>query len=195
MGFNIDEFKANGLIYGGARPSLFQIALSPPPGLGLDLVSARKLELTAKGASLPESNLGEILIPYFGRTVKEPGDRTFDDWSVTIMNDEDFGVRAMFEKWSNQMNRHVSNTRQAGLTSNALKADAQVIQYGKDQEVIRAYSMIGVWPRVVAAIDLDWETTNAFEVFQVTFSYDLWEPLVEVSSKVVGGINQFSGDL
>ena len=193
--FDIEAFKAQGLVYGGARPGLFQLALTPPPAAGLDLISARKFEYAAQAASIPESNLGDIQVPYFGRKIKVAGDRDFADWNVTIMNDEDFGVRSMFEKWSNAMNRLISNTRQADMSTENYKADMEVIQYSKTGEVLRAYQFVGAWPKTVSSVELDWNTTNTIETFSVTFAYDYWDPIVEISSKVAGGINQYGGNV
>lgn len=195
MAFNIDQFKVNGLQYGGARPALFSVAVSPPAVIGLDLTSTRKFEFTARAASLPEMTLDSIQIPYFGRKIKIAGDRTFADWRVTVMNDEDFGVRAMFEKWSNAMNRLVSNTRQAEINVENYKATMNVVQYGKDGTVLREYEIVGAFPTTIDAIDLDWDTTNAVETFNVGFAYDYWIPLVEISGKISGGINQYSGNI
>lgn len=195
MAFNIDEFKTRGLQYGGARPALFSVAVTPPAPIGLDLTSAQKFEFAAQASSIPESSVGSIEVPYFGRKIKIAGDRTFGDWRVTVMNDEDFGVRAMFEKWSNAMNRLVSNTRQAEIDFENYKAVMNVIQYGKDGTVLREYEIIGAFPTTVDAIDLSWDTQNQIETFNVSFAYDYWVPLVEISGKIAGGINQYSGNL
>ena len=195
MAFNIDTFKTRGLQYGGARPALFNITITPPPVIGIDLTSVSKFEFTARAASLPESNMEAIQVPYFGRKIKIAGDRTFADWRVTVMNDEDFGVRAMFEKWSNAMNKHVNNTRLGGLNVENYKSTMDVIQYSKDGSILRSYQIIGAFPTVIDAIDLDWDTTNAVETFNVGFAYDYWVPGIEVSGKIAGGINQYAGDV
>ena len=195
MAFNIDEFKTRGLQYGGARPALFQVAVTPPAPIGLDLTSAQKFLFAAQASSIPESTVGSIEVPYFGRKIKIAGDRTFGDWRVTVMNDEDFGVRAMFEKWSNALNRLVSNTRQAEVDFENYKAVMNVIQYGKDGSVLREYEIIGAFPTTIDAIDLNWDSQNQIESFNVSFAYDYWVPLVEISGKIAGGINQYSGNL
>ena len=195
MVFNIDQFKTRGLQYGGARPALFNVTVTPPPVVGIDLTSVSKFEFTARTASLPESNMEAIQVPYFGRKIKIAGDRTFADWRVTVMNDEDFGVRSMFEKWSNAMNKHVNNTRLGGLNVENYKSTMEVFQYSKDGSILRSYQIIGAFPTVIDAIDLDWDTTNAVETFNVGFAYDYWVPYVEVSGKIAGGINQYAGDV
>ena len=67
MPFNINAFKQNGLVYGGARPSLFNVVLSVPGALGIDSVSVDKFRFVCRTASLPESTISPIEIPYFGR--------------------------------------------------------------------------------------------------------------------------------
>ena len=107
MAFNISSFKNNGLIYGGARASLFEFVLSPP--LVLSVNASVPLRFTCRASSIPASTVGQIEVPYFGRTIKLSGDRTFADWNVTIMNDEDFSVRRMFEEWSSLLNHNEFN--------------------------------------------------------------------------------------
>ena len=194
MVFNIAQFKARGLVYGGARPALFSVSVTPPPAADIKQASVTKFTFTARAASLPESNIDSIQVPYFGRKIKIAGDRTFADWRVTVMNDEDFGVRSMFEKWSNAMNKHVNNTRLSALSFENYKSTMEVVQYGKDGQEIRSYQIIGAFPTVIDAIELDWDTTNAVETFNVGFAYDYWIPYTEISpGKSDGGINEYRG--
>ena len=195
--FNINEFKSQGLVYGGARPTLFQVIVTPPPSLGLDLLSTRKFSLTTRATSVPEQNIDQIQIPYMGRKIKVAGDRTYADWRVTVMNDEDFGVRSMFEKWSNALNRAVSNTRMAmgDGSAESYKADMTVLQFSKEGEIIRGYQLVGAWPQLVESMELDWDSTNQIQNFNITLAYDYWIPVVEASSKIAGGINQFAGNI
>ena len=195
--FNIDEFKSQGLVYGGARPTLFQVIVTPPPSLALDLLSRRKFSLTTRATSVPEQNIDQIQIPYMGRKIKVAGDRTYADWRVTVMNDEDFGVRSMFEKWSNALNRAVSNTRMAmgDGSAESYKADMTVLQFSKEGEIIRGYQLVGAWPQLVESMELDWDSTNQIQNFNITLAYDYWIPVVEASSKIAGGINQFAGSI
>lgn len=191
MPFNISAFKSNGLVYGGARPSLFNVFMSAPAGIGIDNVSVDKFRFVCKTAELPESTVGQIEIPYFGRRIKVAGERSFNDWAVTVMNDEDFSVRSMFETWSNAINRLVSNVRDPAVAIENYKVDLDVIQYGKDGSTIRSYQLIGAFPTTIGAIGLNWETANAIEEFGVNFAYDYWVPLVETSDKKAGGVNTY----
>jgi len=191
MPFNINAFKQQGLVYGGARPSLFNVYLTVPAGIGINNISVQKFSFVARAAELPASEVASFDVPYFGRKIKVAGDRTFADWRVTIMNDEDFAVRSMLEAWSNAINRMVANVRDPALDSELYKADLQVIQYGKDGVPLRSYAIVGAFPTVIDAIALDWNQTNAIEEFAVTFAYDYWIPVVETSTFEAGGVNTY----
>jgi hypothetical protein len=189
MPFNIAAFKSNGLVYGGARPSLFNVFLTVPIGIGIDIVSVDKFRFVCRAAEIPESTVGEIEIPYFGRKIKVAGDRSFSDWSVTVMNDEDFAVRGMLEAWSNAINRMVANVRDPNLAAEQYKADIEIVQYGKAGEVLRSYMLVGAFPTQLSGISLSWDTTNNIEEFNCNFAYDYWVPVIEASDKKAGGVN------
>ena len=191
MPFNINSFKSNGLVYGGARPSLFNVYLSVPQGIGIDNVSVDKFRFVCRATELPASAVSAIEIPYFGRKIKVAGERAFADWSVTVMNDEDFAVRSMFEAWSNALNRMVSNVRDPNINAENYKADLEIIQYGKDGTELRSYQIVGAFPTEIGNIGLDWDSSNAVESFSVNFSYDYWIPITEQSDKKAGGVNLY----
>jgi hypothetical protein len=191
MPFNISAFKSNGLVYGGARPSLFNVFMSVPPGIGIDNVSKDKFRFVCRTAEIPESSVSVIEVPYFGRKIKVAGERAFADWSVSVLNDEDFSVRSMFETWSNAINRLVSNVRDPAIATENYKVDLDIIQYGKDGSTIRSYQLIGAFPTGIGAIGLNWDSANAIEEFSVNFAYDYWVPLVETSDKKAGGVNTY----
>lgn len=176
MPFNINEFKTNGLTLGGARPSLFQVNLSLPDALFASSFNAsNKFTFTCRASSIPASSVASFDVPYFGRKIKLAGDRTFADWNVTIMNDEDFTVRQMFEAWSSLINEHESNIKQ--VAANSYKtADAVVRQFSKKGDILNnsQYTFIGMFPTEISAMDLDWDATNAVQTFNVTFAYDYW---------------------
>lgn len=172
MVFSINQFKSE-LVGGGARPSLFQVQITNPI-LG---VADFKVPFMVKAAALPASNLGTYVVPYFGRDIKYAGDRTFEDWSVTIINDEDFAIRNAMEAWSNAINSHIGNTR---ALPQQYKSDAIITQYGKDGQTLRIYNFQGIHPITIASIPMSWETKDAIEEFEVTFQYDLWN--------IVGGV-------
>ena len=182
MSFNIDEFSAQGIIRGGQRPSLFKVRFSAlPPGVPS---ASGDLEYMCRSAQIPSSTIEPIEVPYFGRKIKVAGDRVFQDWTITLINDEDFRHRNMFEAWHNKINALISN-RQDSDSEDLLdyKVQAEVLQFGKagpgdDSGVVRAYTFRGLWPSDVSSINLDWDAGNVIGTFDVTLSYDYWVPSV-----------------
>lgn len=162
MAFNVGSFRAE-LVGGGARPTLFEILV---PGL-------QKFSMMCKAAQLPGRTITPIEIPYFGRMYKVPGDTVFNDWTVTIINDEDFMCRDYLENWMNQINTHVTNV--SALPPRAEQTNLDVIQYGKDGTAIKSYKFIHAWPTEVAEIEVGWENQNQIEEYVVTFTYSWWE--------------------
>ena len=130
----------------------------------------------AKAAQLPGSTIGQVTVPYFGRELKFPGNRTFADWSITIINDEDFAIRNSFESWMNLINSHAGNVREANsINPSSYSVDAEVVQYGKGGNEIKRYKFVGMWPMDLAPIDLAWDSNDTIEEFAVTFGYQYWE--------------------
>lgn len=166
MAFNINQFKSE-LVGGGARPTLFQVQITNPVAPGADF----KVPFMVRAAGIPESTLGQYTVPYFGRQVKYAGDRTFADWTVTVINDEDFAIRNAMEAWSNFINSHDSNTR---ALPQQYKSTGLITQYSKDGSALRTYVFEGMYPVTIDGIQMDWSQTDQIEEFVVTFQYDLW---------------------
>tara|TARA_Y100000034_G_C6872079_1_gene398314 strand:+ start:254 stop:856 length:603 start_codon:yes stop_codon:yes gene_type:complete len=177
--FDINTFK-QALPHGGARASLFRIHV-PMPAMVLGAhspFSSMKLALNAKTTTIPTGTIEPVEVPYFGRIFKMPGGRTFDEWTTTITNDEDFAVRDMIEQWMNAINDHSSNraSMQTSIMPGANYAvDAMVQQYGKDGILLRTYDMKGCWPSTVGEISLDWSEASTIEEFEVTWQFNWWE--------------------
>lgn len=170
MAFNINDMRAQ-LAGGGARPTLFQVQITNPANGAGDI----KVPFMCKAAQLPASTLGSIPIGYFGRKIQIAGDRTFDPWTVTIMNDEDFLIRNAMEEWMNQINLHEQNVTGFGTSAPSVyKSQATVQQYGKDGNILREYKFNGIFPTAVGEISLDWDSVDTIEEFTVTFQYDWW---------------------
>ena len=174
MAFNIENFKAEGLASGGARPSLFKVSLPDWPGSASG--QGRKLEFVAKATQVPPSILGQVEIPYFGRRIKLIGDRVYTNWNITVMNDEDFNIRSSLENWHQSLNDHQTNIMNGQVTNDptTYKVDADVIHYGKRGEVLKTYRFIGIFPVSIDAIPLDWEAIDQVEQFDVEFAIDYW---------------------
>jgi hypothetical protein len=168
-GIGIDEFKAN--FQGGARPSLFRVEQQVPGGVGGD--GAQKMTYMCKGAQLPGSTVNAIDVPYMGRQLKVPGDRIFEEITLTIINDVDFAVRKMYERWMALMNTHEGNI---GLINpNQLWADLTITQLGRDGNPQQAYKIVSGFPTNVAPIELSFDSTDQIEEFTVTIAYQYWQ--------------------
>jgi hypothetical protein len=173
MTFKINDFSAK-LIGGGARPTLFNVDLGTKFNTGLAGLSAFMVEAT----SLPGSNIAPIPLPYMGRKVNVAGDRTFDIWSVRVINDEDFQIRHAMEEWMNKINSLEGNLMDTDQTANpaSYKYDASVRQYGKSSQtkILREYKFVNLFPISISPIDLDWNATDEVERFSVEFAYDYY---------------------
>jgi len=165
----VDDFKSK-LRGGGARPNLFQATVNFPGYAGGDV------ELTSflcKAAQLPASVMNVIEIPFRGRQLKIAGDRTFETWSVTVLNDTDFSIRNAMERWMNGINAHQSNT---GLVNPVdYQADLIVDQLDRNGNVLKRYNFRGCFPTNVSSIDVSYETVDAVEEFTVEFQVQYWE--------------------
>jgi hypothetical protein len=166
---SVDDFKAK-LKGGGARPNLFKATINFPAYAGGDV------ELTSfmcEAAQLPGSTMGMITIPFRGRQLKIAGDRTFESWSPTIINDTDFNIRNAMERWMNGINAHSANT---GLTAPIdYEADLIIEQLDRDETVLKTYTFRGCFPTAISPIDLAYGTNDEIERFTVEFQVQYWE--------------------
>lgn len=179
MAFNINEFRSQ-MQGDGARPNLFEVSM-PFPAFSLPGNAQSKLTFMCRTAQLPGSTVNTVPVQYFGRELKFAGNRTFADWTVTIINDEDFVVRNAFERWMNGLNSHSLNVRNpAASTPLGYTVDAGVTQYGKGGNTLKKYKFIGVFPTDVTPIDLDWSSNDTIEEFSVTLSYQWWESVEDL---------------
>ena len=168
---NVNDFKSR-LKGGGARPNLFKVDLSFPAGVA-GRPDPELVSFMVKGAALPASVITEIAVPFRGRQLKIAGDRTFETWTITVINDTDFAIRDSMEQWMNLINNHEQNT---GATDpDAYFSDLFVSQLDKDGEVIKAYDFRGCFPTNLSAIELSYDTENSIEEFTVEFQVQYWE--------------------
>jgi hypothetical protein len=175
MAFNVAEFRAN-MIGDGARPNLFSVSLTFPTIADNSVTAGQKVTFMAKTAQLPGSTVGTVPVYYFGRELKFAGNRTFADWTLTIINDEDFTIRNSIESWMNAINSHSGNVRNTGAANvNGYTVDATVTQFGKTGGEIKKYKFVGLFPIDLAPIDLDWGSNDTIEEYATTFAYQWWE--------------------
>lgn len=173
MAFNVNQFRSQ-MIGDGARPNLFEISM-PFPGFSAPGNAQSKLTFMCKTAQLPGATIGVVPVQYFGRELKFAGNRTFADWTITVLNDEDFSVRNAFERWMNGINSHNLNVRNpAALAPLGYTVDGDVKQFGKQGDILKKYKFIGLFPTDVSPIDVDWGNNDNIEEFSVTLSYQWW---------------------
>ena len=173
---NISQFKS-ALIGGGARPNLFEVELTTlPAGITWDADIFRYM---CKAAALPASNIANIDVPFRGRIFKVAGDRTFEPWTVTIINDENFKIRNAMEEWMDVMSKLENNI---GATDpGAYMVNDKVFQLGRgskkssqdssgtENAVLKEYEFVDIWPSAVSTIDLSYDSSDAIEEFTVDF--------------------------
>ena len=126
-----------------------------------------------RAAQIPGATVGTVPISYFGRQIKVAGNRTFDAWTPTIINDEDFLIRNAIEEWNNQHTTFEVNLRATVTNPTSYKSTAIVKQFAKDGTVLRTYEFDGLWCSDIAPIDLSWDAEGIQE-YAVTFQYDYW---------------------
>jgi hypothetical protein len=165
----VDDFKAK-LKGGGARPNLFKATINFP---GYANGNVELTSFMCRAAQLPGSIMSEIIVPFRGRELKIAGDRTFDTWTPTIINDTDFAVRDAMERWMNGINAHSDNS---GLTNPVdYQADLIVEQLDRDGSTLKTYNFRGCFPTNIDPIDLSYDPAAAIEEFAVTFQVQYWE--------------------
>jgi len=186
MAHSIQDFKST-LIGGGARPNLFQVNLTSFPGAAEEGYDSGDFSVLCKAAQLPASNIASIDVPFRGRTFKVAGDRTFDTWTVTVINDVDFNIRSAMESWMQRIGQYADGS---GLMDpDDYQRDAVVQQFkrqssnagdniatGNGLEVAKQYKFYGLFPTNISAIDLSYDNSDTIEEFTVEFQVQYWTP-------------------
>ena len=168
------------LVGGGTRPNMFEVNLTLSDGVSGVLDVDADMRFMIKAAEIPASNIGNIPVPFRGRVLPVAGDRTFDPWTVTIINDTNFGIRDAMEKWSNSIND--LQTAQGTINPEVYQKSALVKQLSREgsapgdpEKTLRTYKFEGIYPNTVSSIPLDFGATDQIEEFQVTFNYLFYE--------------------
>lgn len=177
MAFNINTFKTK--VTSGVRPNLFRVKFNFPSGVGNS--ADEDFTFLCKSAALPSSTMGTIEVPFRGRNLKIPGDRTFDSWTVTFINDPNFKLRSTFENWINLVNKLDANV--GNLNPEQIFQDLTVTQLSKtgtvtgddNLSVIRNYTLFGAWPSSVSQITLGYDQNDQIEEFDVEFQYQYFK--------------------
>ena len=183
-----------------ARPNLFQVEIGFPKDLdngtpsvgaatgttenttqgeagkskaGPGASAASLATFLVKAANIPASTIGVIEVPYRGRTLKIGGDRTFEPWTITVLNDKGFALRSKFEEWSTKIQALHQNLQEPRVIAE-YQSDALVRQYDRQGSVVRSYKFVGIWPSTISAIDLAWDSNDTPEEYTVEFQVQYW---------------------
>ena len=189
----ISQFKSK-LVGGGARPNLFEVQVNFPDEVNLAIqgdgdgqFDGDRFRFLCKAAALPASNVSNLEVAFRGRTLKVAGDRTFDPWSITVINDQDFGHYRAFQAWAQNIAQYGDSS---GLTDpSSYMGQATVYQLGRnvasqqgsnspatDSNILAQYKFVDIFPTTVGAIDLSYDTENTIEEFTVDFQVQYWYP-------------------
>jgi len=179
----ITDFKSK-MAGGGARPNLFEVELVFPDPIAIENDVKEKSRFLVKAAQLPASNITPIEVNFRGRILKIAGDRTFDTWTVTVINDVDFAIRSAMEKWMNFINKMEDAT--GAQDPAAYQPDAYVHQLDRDGSTLRTYKFHDVFPTNISAVDLSYETVDTVEEFTVEFQVQWWEAIKGIGSNAGG---------
>ena len=168
---NINEFKSR-LRGGGARANQFKVTL-PFPGYASVGGETSDLAFLCSATGIPGQTVGQVAIPFRGRVLNIAGDRTFEPWTITVLNDTDFKLYRAFERWMNGINNMSDNE---GIANPAdYQVDGFVDQLDRNGTTLKSYTYRGLYPETLASIPLSYGTNDAIETFDVTFRYQYFE--------------------
>jgi hypothetical protein len=186
MAHSLSDFKST-LKGGGARANLFQVSLTLPTIAGYTKPSSfdKDFNILCKSAALPASNIANVDIPFRGRIFKVAGERTFDTWQITVINDTDFQIRTAMEEWMQLIGQYQDGSGVTAPGSYMVNAQVdQLTRKASDQaktgttgfSVAKSYTFYDIFPTNVSAIDLSYDTADAIEEFTVEFQVQYWSP-------------------
>ena len=166
----------------GIRPNLIQVSIpAAPTGLSFT-AQTTDFSFLCRSAGIPASNIGTVEVPFRGRVIKLPGDRTFESWTVTVFADVDLEIRSYFESWMNKLNEH----RSGGGATTGYTATLQVDQLSRGSNtavdtdttsphnIVKTYQFLNAFPSAISQIDLSYDNNNSIAEYTVEFQYDYW---------------------
>jgi len=182
------ESKAIGIlqfqkaIKGGVRPNLFQVNHKFPTGIQLPAIGGiggnnggEPVAIMCKSAALPATNVGTVELPFRGRVIKVPGDRTFETWTATFYMDDVFALRSAYERWIDRANRVDTNVAEVTLVNDYFE-DITISQLDKfktanELDILKTYKLVGAWPVSVSQVSVAYDNNDSYEEFDVEFAY------------------------
>ena len=188
MPHTLSDIKAT-LTGGGARPNLFEIDIPSLPS-GVSGWDAAAFKILCKAGGLPASNIGVVEVPFRGRTFKVAGDRTFDTWTVTVINDDNFSLRKPLEEWMQLVGQYGDGSGKKNPAD--YMKDATVTQFSRLASKVgdgtgnatgngladaRKYQFVDLFPTNLSQIDLSYDSTDTIEEFTCEFQVQYWYPV------------------
>ena len=178
MAFTVSEFKSNiSSAGGGARPALYRISVT---ARDTSFSFSDNESLLVKTTAIPPATIAPLTVNYAGRAYKWTGLRTFDNWTTTILNDEDFSIRNKMVKWMRKMSGFMDGKRVPLFGDPTLSGasgykdgSATVTQLGTDGKAKQVYKFYNLWPTELAEIPVDW-SSDMIQEYSVTWAYDYW---------------------
>jgi hypothetical protein len=170
---------------GGARPNQFRVQLAFPSYVTAGIVAAQQGQFLCKAAQLPASTVENIPVQYRGRAVNFAGERTFATWTTTIYNDTDFNIRNAMERWQNGIQNYT--TTEGSVNPSDYQTDLLVHQLDRSGAIVKTYRFVDAYPINIGLIQLDFDTTNAIETFDVEFQFNYFDSDTATSGGI--GVN------
>ena len=184
--FNVDQFKA-AMVGGGARANQFFVTLNFPSYVALGGVAGAQAAFLVNAATLPGSIIQPTIVPYRGREVKFAGERVFQPWSITVMNDVSFNIRNALEKWMVGINGLSDN---AGRTNPVdYQANLAVTQLDRNNNPLKIYNLVSAFPIDIGDIALNYGDNDTIETYTVTFQYQHYTTVLDTALSVGNVIN------
>ena len=185
---NVDQLKT--VLRGGVRTNLFRVDIAIPGGVDTFGLDSNLIGVLTKAAQIPQATLGSIEVPFRGTRYKMPGDRTFEPWTMTVLNDPEMRIRSMFENWSNAFKGFASNA--ANTDPADLYGSVEIYQLNQQGEAIPSqgstttspWKLNSCWPSDISAIDLSYDDENTLSQFTVTWQCQYW--IHEISTDRAG---------
>ena len=180
---NINEFAY--ALNSSARPNQFKISITFPSIVSGGQDAMRSGTYLVKAGTIPEVTIEDVQVYYRGRQYHEAGEKTFQPWTCSIYNSGDFKIRKALEDWANQIQNSETT---AGITSpQVYKSEIKIEHLDRNGQIIAGYKLIGAFPNQIGPIQLDFESGNQLEMFDVTFIYDYFVP---DDSSTIGSVTE-----
>ena len=168
---NINDFKSK-LKGGGARANQFRVVM-PFPGFAAIGGETENMSFLCQASSLPGMTIEQVAVPFRGRSLYVAGDRTFETWTTTVLNDTDFKIRNAYERWLNGINNMSDNE---GLVNPAdYQVDAFIDQLDRNGKIIKSYTFRGMFPTTIDDITMSYSDNSTIETFVATHRYQYFE--------------------